>query len=208
MRVNGKLQCDMDKQCGASITMIDRNGFIYCTDHGLKRRGWKPCRKLLKREIAALEYGATISWEKSTRASDIAAQPFGSSDIGSIIGTPEEAARIARPVMRMAEQETFVVLCLSIRNTLLAPPFVVAIGSVANVEVHPRDVFREGIKRNAAGMVLLHNHPSGDPTPSTDDIAITKRLRAAGEIIGIPIVDHVVVTVDHYYSLSEGGLLS
>jgi DNA repair protein RadC len=119
----------------------------------------------------------------------------------ALVGRPEDAARIVRKLMR-AEQETFVVLCLDVRNRLISS-HVVAIGTAYGVEVHPRDIFREAVRRNAAGIVVAHNHPSGDPTPSPEDVALTARLKSAGELLGIPVLDHVVVTTDRYASLAE-----
>lgn len=121
----------------------------------------------------------------------------------STVNDAEDAARLARPVMLMAEQETFVVLCLTVRNTLISNPHVVAIGTVTGVEVHPRDVFRAAIAANAAGIVVLHNHPSGDPTPSTEDLQLTRKLKACGDLLGVPVVDHVVVTADRHVSIVE-----
>ena len=123
--------------------------------------------------------------------------------VGRAIGCAEDAAHLARPVMRLAEQETFVALYLTIRNTLIGEPQVVAIGTLTSVEVHPRDVFRAAIAANAAGIVVLHNHPSGDPTPSAEDVELTRRLKACGDLIGIPVVDHVVVTADRHVSIAE-----
>lgn len=120
----------------------------------------------------------------------------------AVMCTPADAARIARPVMA-TEQETFVVVCLNIRNVMMAPPAVIAIGSAFGVEVHPRDVFREAIRRNAAGIVVLHNHPSGDRTPSREDEMITERLAAVGKLVGIPVIDHVIVTATDHLSLAE-----
>lgn len=105
--------------------------------------------------------------------------------------------------MRLTEQETFVALYLTVRNTLVGEPHVVAIGCLTSVEVHPRDVFRGAIAANAAGIVILHNHPSGDPTPSAEDIELTRRLKACGDLLGIPVVDHVVVTADRHVSIAE-----
>jgi DNA repair protein RadC len=119
----------------------------------------------------------------------------------SAVNDAEDAARIARPVM-LDEQETFVVLCLTVRNTLIGEPHVIAIGTVTGVEVHPRDVFRAAVAANAAGIVVLHNHPSGDLTPSAEDIQLTRRLKACGDLLGIPVVDHVVVTRDRHGSIT------
>lgn len=121
------------------------------------------------------------------------------------IGMADQAAETARPVMR-DEQECFVVLCLNIRNVLIGAPFVASIGTAYSVEVHPRDVWREAVKRNAAGVIVLHNHPSGDATPSADDLLLTKRLRSVGDLLGIPCVDHIVVTAMSHQSISEWEL--
>jgi len=120
-----------------------------------------------------------------------------------LVADPADAARLARPVMRLADQETFVALYLTVRNTLVGDPHVVAIGTLTSVEVHPREVFREAIRRGAAGIVVLHNHPSGDPTPSPEDFELTRRLKTCGDLIGIPVVDHVVVTADRHASIAE-----
>ncbi len=133
----------------------------------------------------------------ANRAADV------STTTTAIVGTAADAARLARTVMRLSEQETFVVLCLTVRNTLVCPPHVVAIGTLTGVEVHPRDVFRAAIAANAAGIVVLHNHPSGDPTPSNEDLQLTRRLQTCGDLLGIPVVDHVVVTADRHVSIAE-----
>lgn len=145
------------------------------------------------RRVRAFVVRKTTSKKTATRAADSA---------------PANARTIVGPVM-LSEQETFVVLCLTIRNTLLGEPRVVAIGTATGVEVHPRDVFRAAVAANAAGIVVLHNHPSGDPTPSVEDVDLTRRLKACGDLLGIPVVDHVVVTADGHASIAElrGGSL-
>jgi DNA repair protein RadC len=99
-------------------------------------------------------------------------------------------------------QEVLLVVGIDVRNGLLD---IVEIGrgSLAHVEAHPREVFRPLIRMAAAGGVLVHNHPSGDPTPSREDLALTLRLREVGHLIGIPIVDHVVVGDRTFRSLAE-----
>ena len=99
-------------------------------------------------------------------------------------------------------QEVFLVIGVDIRNGLLGV-VEVARGTVAGVEVHPREVFRPLIRMAAAGAVLVHNHPSGEATPSFEDIALTERMREAGKIVGIPIVDHVVIGDRTYRSIAE-----
>lgn len=102
-----------------------------------------------------------------------------------------------------AEQESFYVVAVNIRNVMLGEPTVVATGTVDGVQVHPRDVFRAAVRANAAGIVVAHNHPSGDPTPSAEDFALTERLHAAGAIVGIPVVDHVVFATGGFRSIAE-----
>jgi len=80
---------------------------------------------------------------------------------------------------------------------------VVSVGSLDASVVHPREVFREATMVGAAAMVLFHNHPSGDPTPSHDDVALTERLMQAGELMGIYVIDHVIVAESRYHSMRE-----
>lgn len=99
-------------------------------------------------------------------------------------------------------QEIFVVLALDARHTI-TDEIEIARGCLTHVEVHPREVFRPLIRQAAAAAVVAHNHPSGDCTPSPDDIALTGRLRQVGEIVGIPILDHLVVGKNGYTSIAE-----
>ena len=78
-------------------------------------------------------------------------------------------------------------------------------GTLSSALVHPRDVFREAIRRNAAAIVLVHNHPSGDPAPSGDDMELTRRLAKIGALVGIDVLDHVIVAKEGYVSLREQG---
>lgn len=96
-------------------------------------------------------------------------------------------------------QEHFVVLALNTRGRLIKR-IDVSVGTLASVYVHPRDVFRGLIAVNAASGVAVHNHPSGDPTPSEEDVKITHQLQAAGEILGIPVLDHIIVAERGIYS--------
>jgi len=86
-----------------------------------------------------------------------------------------------------------------LRNFLL----ILTIGSLDSSVVHPREIFKEAIKRSAASIICLHNHPSGDPTPSKEDISITQILRQAGEVVGISLLDHVIIGDGKYISLKE-----
>lgn len=94
------------------------------------------------------------------------------------------------------------VLALDARNAVI-DEIEVARGSLTDVEVHPREVFRPLIRQAAAAAVVAHNHPSGDPSPSASDVTFTRRLRRAGELLGIPILDHVIIGRDDYSSIAE-----
>ena len=99
-------------------------------------------------------------------------------------------------------QELFLALAVDARNGLI-DEVEVARGHLTSVEVHPREVFRPLIRAAAAAAVVVHNHPSGDPTPSSEDLVLTRRLRAVGELVGIPILDHVIVAGDQFRSIAE-----
>jgi len=103
-------------------------------------------------------------------------------------------------------QEHFFAVILNTRQKPVAV-VTVAIGSVASVDVHPRDVFREAITRNAHSIVLAHNHPSGDTAPSSADIDLTRRMVEAGRLLGIPVLDHVIVAADDHCSLAVLGII-
>ncbi len=103
-----------------------------------------------------------------------------------------------------ADREEFLVLLLDGKNKLLGFNLV-SLGSLTSSLVHPREVFKPAILANAASILLLHNHPSGDPIPSAEDIAITKRLREVGEIHGIQVLDHVIIGDGRYISFVDDG---
>jgi len=103
-----------------------------------------------------------------------------------------------------ADREEFVVLLLDAKNTLLGF-HVVSVGSLTSTIVHPREVFKIAVLGNAASLILLHNHPSGDPTPSAEDRAITTRLCQVGELLGIKVLDHVVIGDGRYVSFVDDG---
>jgi DNA repair protein RadC len=100
------------------------------------------------------------------------------------------------------QQEVFMMIAIDARSAPVAE-IEVSRGSLTGVEVHPREVFRPLICQAAAAAVAVHNHPSGDPRPSVEDILLTRRLRAVGEVIGIPLLDHVVIGDSGYASIAE-----
>jgi len=117
---------------------------------------------------------------------------------------PQDVFELVAPRLSGVQQEVFLVIGLDIRNQLL-DVVEVGRGSVASVEVHPREIFRPMMRIAAAGIVLVHNHPSGDATPSPDDLELTERMRRVGTLVGIPIIDHVVIGGATFRSIAELG---
>lgn len=119
-----------------------------------------------------------------------------------VLGSATDVYRCIAPRLVGVSQELFLVIGVDVRNGLL-DVVEVARGSIAHVEVHPREVFRPLVRMAAAGGVLVHNHPSGDPTPSWQDRELTRRMREVGRVLGIPIIDHVVIGERSYRSIAE-----
>lgn len=120
------------------------------------------------------------------------------------IRTPEDAYGIASPLIGDSDREVFLVLCLNTKNKVNA--FHIAhVGSINSSIVHPADVFKSAILFNSASIIVAHNHPSYDPTPSFEDIEMTSRLYRAGQILGIELLDHIIVGGGHFYSIKEKG---
>ena len=104
------------------------------------------------------------------------------------------------------EKEVFVAFYLDTRNKIISRE-ILCIGTLDTVMVHPRDVFRTAIVRNAKSVIVAHNHPSGKTKPSDEDIRITKELKKAGDVLHIRLLDHVVVSREGYYSLSDNNMI-
>lgn len=123
-----------------------------------------------------------------------------------VIRSPEDGANYVMNDMRFLSQEHFVCLYLNTKNQVLHKQ-TIFIGSLNASIVHPREVFREALKRSAASIICLHNHPSGDPAPSREDIEVTKRLVECGKLIGIDVLDHLIIGENKFVSLKEKGYL-
>jgi DNA repair protein RadC len=132
----------------------------------------------------------------------------GNYDIQSPVSSPEAVYKAACDILELHEQpnEVFAILCLNTKNKI-AGAHVISQGSLSSSIVHPREVFKAAILNNAASILLLHNHPSGDPAPSREDIEVTKRLIEAGTLLGINVFDHVVIGDGTYISMKEKGLM-
>jgi len=124
----------------------------------------------------------------------------------NVIKTPEDAYNELRGKLRGKKKEYFWTILLDTRNQVIKNAEI-SIGSLDTSIVHPREVFKEAIAASASSMIAAHNHPSGNPEASQDDIQLSKRLKEAGELVGIELVDHIIVGDGNYISLKREGLL-
>jgi DNA repair protein RadC len=108
--------------------------------------------------------------------------------------------------LRYQAKEHFIALLLSTKNHVIAQA-IISVGSLNASIVHPRELFREAISHSAAAVILVHNHPSGDPTPSQEDICLTKQLIEAGNLLNISVLDHVIIGDGKYVSFKEKGII-
>ena len=122
------------------------------------------------------------------------------------ISDPSTIANLFMGEMRYLQKEHFRVILLDTKNQIIVTEEI-SVGTLNASIVHPRDVFKVAIKRNANSVVLIHNHPSGDPTPSKEDINITNRLIEAGNLIGIKVLDHLIIGDNRYMSFKEKNLI-
>jgi|SRR5659263_364018 len=120
------------------------------------------------------------------------------------INSPEDVYRRIYPKMREQKKELFIELCLDTKNRVIKEE-TISVGSLNANIVHPREVFKLALAESAAHIIVAHNHPSGDPTPSREDIEITKKLVDTGTIIGITLLDHVIIGDGRHFSMKEAG---
>jgi len=121
-------------------------------------------------------------------------------------GHPRDIAAYLLPQFGSKPVEHFGVVMLDTKHRLLRTS-VISVGTLDSSPAHPREIFREAASASAACIVLFHNHPSGDPAPSRDDVALTRRLIEAGELMGIDVLDHIVLADTRYFSFKEAGRL-
>jgi DNA repair protein RadC len=125
---------------------------------------------------------------------------------GQVIRSPDDVHRHFAPRFRGRPQESFHVVLLDARHRLMSIDEV-SVGTLTASLVHPREVFREAIRQAAAALLLVHHHPSGDPSPSPEDRSVTERLAAGGRLLGIAVVDHVIVAEGGFFSFQQAGCL-
>lgn len=122
------------------------------------------------------------------------------------ITSPEDIANIFIPLLRDEVKEQFIVVCLNSANKVIRYE-IISIGNLNSSVVHPREIFKVAVENNAASIILLHNHPSGNTEPSNEDISITKKIAEAGKIMDIPVFDHVIIAGNNYTSFVEKRLI-
>ena len=118
------------------------------------------------------------------------------------LSCPQDVADFLMPRLRYAAKEQFVVILLNNKNKVIGTE-VVSEGSLSSSIVHPREVYAPAILHHAAAIMVAHNHPSGDPKPSTEDTEVTRMLARSGKVLGIPMIDHVIIGDGNYYSFLE-----
>lgn len=178
-------------------------------------------RKLLNQDNRGIAYLANASIDDLTKVKGIgackAAQIMAAIELGKRIKrqglyenikvtSPEAIANLVMDSMKHLEKEHFDVAILDTKNGIISIDNI-SIGTLNSSIVHPRDVFNIAIKKSANALILIHNHPSGDPTPSKEDISITNRLIESGEIIGIKVLDHIIIGNDRFLSMKEEKLM-
>ena len=132
-------------------------------------------------------------------------EDYHDSEKREVVKTPEDVVAQVRSRLKSKKKEYFLALLLDTRNQLIRVAEI-SVGSLDSSIVHPREVFKEAISASAASVIFAHNHPSGDPEASEDDISLTKRLAEAGEIMGIDVLDHVIIGDRKYLSLKREGM--
>ncbi len=129
---------------------------------------------------------------------------YSESDNKPLVKTPEEVVSLVKGRLKDKKKEHFQVLLLDTRSKLIKISEI-SVGSLDTSIVHPREVFKEALSVSAASVIFVHNHPSGDPSPSEDDIKLTSRLVEAGNLMGIDVVDHIIIGNNRYISLKREG---
>jgi DNA repair protein RadC len=177
-------------------------GLLEVSDGSLRRLAQRPRAELLRaagigptkaaRLLAAIELGARLTREERPPIHRIR--------------EPDDVVRVFAGRLRDLQVEEFHLLALDSQSQVLREVLITR-GLLNSSLVHPREVFRAAIAEAAAGIIVVHNHPSGDPTPSAEDRAVTRQLAEAGRLLDLPLYDHVIIAGDRFVSLATMGLL-
>ena len=127
-------------------------------------------------------------------------------DTREALTSPEAVVKVIKPRLVERKKECFFTVLLDVRNRYIRTELV-SVGSLDATIAHPREVFNPALHDHAPSIIIVHNHPSGDPTPSGEDISLTRRLREAGNVLGIKLLDHIIIAGENFYSFRSQGLL-
>jgi DNA repair protein RadC len=187
---------------GGRTALDIASGLLESTEGSLRRLAQRPSAELLRLEgigptkagrlLAAFELGVRLEKEEKPPAQRIR--------------EPEDVVRLFGRRLRDLQVEEFHLLALDSQSQVLREVLITR-GLLNSSLVHPREVFRAAIAEAAAGILVVHNHPSGDPTPSAEDRAVTRQLAEAGRLLDLPLYDHVIIAGDRHLSFAAAGLL-
>jgi DNA repair protein RadC len=183
---------------------------VLAVAHGLLTLSDGSLRELARRPVAELAHVSGIGRAKAARvvaALELARRLVDESRSNPFeVRSPSDVYRWCGPRLRDLAVEEFHVLTLDTQHRITRD-LLITRGILDSSLVHPREVFRAAIAEAAAGIIVTHNHPSGNPSPSADDRAVTRQLVEAGQLLDVPVYDHLIVGGDHYFSFAEAGLL-
>lgn len=166
----------------------------------VKYRGLRNLREVSLNELTS-EYGVGLAKAVAIKAAfELGRRAALSISQKEVVKSPEDVKNIVMEEMRYFDREHFRVLYLDRKNGIIFMEDI-SVGGLHSAVVHPREVFKNAIKMSAAAVILIHNHPSGDPAPSREDIEITRQLMEAGKILGIEVLDHIIIGDNRYCSL-------
>jgi DNA repair protein RadC len=176
-------------------------GLLELTEGSLRRLAQRPSAELLRPGIGPTKAGRLIAaFELGARTAREERPPV------QRIREPEDVIRLFGTRLRDLPVEEFHLLALDSQSQVLREVLITR-GLLNSSLVHPREVFRAAIAEAAAGIIVVHNHPSGDPTPSAEDRAATRQLASAGQLLDVPLYDHVIIAGDRFVSFATAGLL-
>lgn len=195
---------------GASALDVAQRVLALGNDEGVTKSGEQDpgLRRLVTSTIEELRGVPGVGQSKAAQlkaAVELGRRITSASASRTCVRSPEDVSALVMEEMRYLDREQFRIVLLDAKNHVLGVK-TVSVGSLSSSIVHPREIFKEAIARSSAAIILVHNHPSGDPTPSQEDLEVTRRLVEAGRLLGIEVLDHIVVGDNRYVSFKEKGI--
>ncbi|MBN1498923.1 MAG: DNA repair protein RadC [Spirochaetes bacterium] len=184
-----------------NISVLELASKVY-----LKFRGLPGLSKAGLKEISQISGIGRVRAVKLRAAIEMGKRSLSDAREMNIVDSPIKVWKLLLPEISGLHQEEFRVLMLNTKNNLIRKS-IISIGTISETLIHPREIFREAVKESAASIIIVHNHPSGDLTPSKEDIETTERILKAGKLIGIPLLDHLILSDTSYYSMQEQGYI-